>query len=110
MQIRYMETHAPPIRVIVPGTCYRYEATDATHEWMLTQVEGLVIDEGNHIRASEGHAGVVRAPALSGRTWRRAFAATTSPSWSRGAELAIRWRGRALVGDAGRGDGSSGDH
>ena len=46
MQIRYMETHQPPIRVIVPGTCYRYEATDATHEWMLTQVEGLVIDEG----------------------------------------------------------------
>ena len=46
MQIRYLETHAPPIRVIVPGTCYRYEATDATHEWMLTQVEGLVVDEG----------------------------------------------------------------
>ena len=46
MQIRYLETHAPPIRVIVPGACYRYEATDATHEWMLTQIEGLVIDEG----------------------------------------------------------------
>ncbi len=46
MQIRDMETHQPPIRIAVPGRCYRYEATDATHEWMLTQVELLVIDEG----------------------------------------------------------------
>ncbi|MEX2081435.1 MAG: phenylalanine--tRNA ligase subunit alpha [Dehalococcoidia bacterium] len=45
-QIRVLETHAPPIRVIVPGKCYRQEATDSTHEWMLTQVEGLAIDEG----------------------------------------------------------------
>ena len=46
MQVRYMEQHQPPIRIAVPGRCYRYEATDATHEWMLTQVELLVIDEG----------------------------------------------------------------
>ena len=46
MQIRYMETHDPPLRIAVPGRCYRYEATDATHEWMLTQVELLAVDEG----------------------------------------------------------------
>jgi phenylalanyl-tRNA synthetase alpha chain len=46
MQIRYIEQHQPPIRVAVPGRCYRYEATDATHEWMMEQVELLVIDEG----------------------------------------------------------------
>ncbi len=46
MQIRYMETHEPPLRIAVPGRCYRYEATDATHEWMLTQVELLAVDEG----------------------------------------------------------------
>jgi phenylalanyl-tRNA synthetase alpha chain len=46
MQIRYMDTHEPPIRIAVPGRCYRYEATDATHEWMLTQVELLAVDEG----------------------------------------------------------------
>ena len=45
-QVRVMETHEPPIRVIVPGKCYRQEATDATHEWMLTQIEGLAVDEG----------------------------------------------------------------
>jgi phenylalanyl-tRNA synthetase alpha chain len=46
MQARYMETHEPPIRIAVPGRCYRYEATDATHEWMLQQVELLAVDEG----------------------------------------------------------------
>ena len=33
MQARVMEKNDPPVRVIVPGKCYRYEATDATHEW-----------------------------------------------------------------------------
>ena len=46
-QVRVMErTAEPPIRVIVPGKCYRQEATDSTHEWMLTQIEGLAVDEG----------------------------------------------------------------
>jgi phenylalanyl-tRNA synthetase alpha chain len=45
-QVRVMERSKPPIRVIVPGKCYRQEATDATHEWMLTQIEGLAVDEG----------------------------------------------------------------
>jgi phenylalanyl-tRNA synthetase alpha chain len=46
MQIRIMEQTQPPIRVVIPGKCYRYEATDPTHEWMMTQVEGLAVDEG----------------------------------------------------------------
>lgn len=45
-QVRVMERTRPPIRVIVPGKCYRHEATDATHEWMLTQIEGLAVDQG----------------------------------------------------------------
>ncbi len=45
-QIRVMEQHRPPIRVAVPGRAYRFEATDPTHEWMMTQVEVLAIDEG----------------------------------------------------------------
>ncbi|MDZ7729355.1 MAG: phenylalanine--tRNA ligase subunit alpha [Dehalococcoidia bacterium] len=45
-QVRVMERQEPPVRIIVPGKCYRQEATDATHEWMLTQVEGLAVDEG----------------------------------------------------------------
>jgi phenylalanyl-tRNA synthetase alpha chain len=41
-----METHQPPIRIVVPGKIYRNEATDPTHEWMITQVEVLAVDEG----------------------------------------------------------------
>ncbi len=46
MQARIMENTRPPVRVVVPGKCYRYEATDATHEWHFYQVEGLAVDEG----------------------------------------------------------------
>ena len=46
MQARVMESTQPPVRVVVPGRCYRYEAQDATHEWMFYQVEGLAVDEG----------------------------------------------------------------
>ena len=46
MQARVMERMRPPVRVIVPGKCYRYEATDATHEWHFYQVEGLAVDDG----------------------------------------------------------------
>ena len=46
MQARVMENMRPPVRVIVPGKCYRYEATDATHEWHFYQVEGLAVDDG----------------------------------------------------------------
>ena len=40
-----MESTQPPIRVLVPGKAYRYEATDATHEWQFCQIEGLAIDK-----------------------------------------------------------------
>jgi len=48
VQIRYMETHPPggePIRIIVPGIVYRYEATDASHEIQFSQLEGLIVDK-----------------------------------------------------------------
>jgi phenylalanyl-tRNA synthetase alpha chain len=45
MQIRIMEQRRPPVRVVVPGRCYRFEATDATHESVFFQYEGLAIDE-----------------------------------------------------------------
>jgi phenylalanyl-tRNA synthetase alpha chain len=45
-QIRVMESRQPPIRVIVPGRVYRNEATDPTHEWMLSQIEVLAVDTG----------------------------------------------------------------
>jgi phenylalanyl-tRNA synthetase alpha chain len=45
MQARTMERLRPPVRVIVPGKAFRFEAQDASHEWMFTQLEGLAVDE-----------------------------------------------------------------
>lgn len=44
MQARVMEQTQPPVRVVVPGRVYRYEAQDASHEWMFHQLEGLAVD------------------------------------------------------------------
>ena len=46
MQARIMENREPPVRVVVPGKVFRYEASDATHEWHFYQVEGLAVDQG----------------------------------------------------------------
>ena len=45
MQIRYMESHEPPVRIIVPGKVYRRDDLDLTHTPMFQQVEGLVVGE-----------------------------------------------------------------
>jgi len=45
VQIRHMEDNEPPIRIIVPGRCYRNEATDANHEHTFYQFEALVVDK-----------------------------------------------------------------
>ena len=92
MQIRYLERRQPPIRVIVPGACYRYEATDATHEWMLTQIEGLVIDR----RLSFAHLkGTLEAfvRRLFGAEVETRFRCDYFPFVEPGAELGVRWQG-----------------
>ena len=44
IQIRYMESHRPPLKIIAPGRVYRVDS-DATHSPMFHQVEGLWVDE-----------------------------------------------------------------
>lgn len=44
VQVRYMLSHTPPVRMICPGKVFRNEATDATHEAQFYQLEGLMID------------------------------------------------------------------
>jgi phenylalanyl-tRNA synthetase alpha chain len=46
MQIRYMKTFKPPVRIIVPGRVYRRDNLDLTHTPMFQQFEGLVVDRG----------------------------------------------------------------
>jgi phenylalanyl-tRNA synthetase alpha chain len=45
MQIRHMESHDPPVRIIVPGKVYRRDNLDLTHAPMFHQVEGLVVGD-----------------------------------------------------------------
>jgi len=44
-QVKYLEKHQPPFRIIVPGRCYRNERTDSTHDWQFHQFECLVVDK-----------------------------------------------------------------
>jgi phenylalanyl-tRNA synthetase alpha chain len=43
VQARFMEKHTPPFKIISPGRTFRYEATDASHDFQFWQVEGLVV-------------------------------------------------------------------
>ena len=44
----------PPIRILTPGRCYRYEAVDASHGFEFFQVEGLMVDEGTSMATLRG--------------------------------------------------------
>jgi phenylalanyl-tRNA synthetase alpha chain len=53
-QIHVMHTETPPIRALLPGRCFRYEATDASHASEFFQVEGLMVDEGTSLADLKG--------------------------------------------------------
>jgi phenylalanyl-tRNA synthetase alpha chain len=53
-QIRVMQSVAPPIRALLPGRCFRYEAIDASHGSEFFQVEGLMVDEGTTMADLKG--------------------------------------------------------
>lgn len=44
MQVRWMETHAPPVYVVVPGKVFRTDTIDASHLPVFHQIEGLAVD------------------------------------------------------------------
>ena len=54
VQIRTMESAAPPIRVIAPGAAYRNEEINATHSAQFHQIEGLYVDEGVSVADLKG--------------------------------------------------------
>src|SRR4030042_1508846 len=60
MQVRFMQAHQPPLRIVVPGRVYRNEATDATHEFQFHQVEGLMVArKGEHAPSLANLQGVM---------------------------------------------------
>ncbi len=46
IQVRVMEKNPPPIKIICPGRCYRFDPFDASHSPVFHQVEALYVDEG----------------------------------------------------------------
>lgn len=46
VQVRAMQKYGAPLKMIIPGKCFRNEATDVRHEHTFYQLEGVVIDKG----------------------------------------------------------------
>jgi phenylalanyl-tRNA synthetase alpha chain len=72
VQVRAMRALEPPIRVLMPGRCFRYEAVDASHAFEFFQVEGMVIDRETSLADLKGLLEEV-ARSLYGRDVRTRF-------------------------------------
>jgi phenylalanyl-tRNA synthetase alpha chain len=83
MQIRYMQAHTPPIRIVVPGRVYRRDDLDLTHSPAFGQIEGLVVGEGISLADLKGtllaFAHQMFSPAVRIR-FRASFFPYTEPS------------------------------
>jgi phenylalanyl-tRNA synthetase alpha chain len=92
MQIRHMEAHGPPVRLIAPGRVYRRDNFDATHTPMFTQVEGLVVDENISLGDLKGTLNTFAEQFFEARVktrFRPSFFPYTEPS----AELDVECQG-----------------
>ena len=88
MQIRHMEEHDPPVRLVAIGPVYRRDNLDLTHTPMFHQVEGLVVGKGITLADLKGTVSAM-AQALFGAAevrFRPSFFPYTEPS----AEVDIR--------------------
>ena len=90
MQIRYMLEHTPPFKIIVPGKVYRFEATDATHESMFHQVEGLVVGDNISMADLKGTIAEL-ARGLFGSSAKVRFQPSYYPFTEPGADFAVWW-------------------
>ncbi|HLG68859.1 MAG TPA: phenylalanine--tRNA ligase subunit alpha [Chloroflexota bacterium] len=88
-QIRAMErVGQPPIRVLVPGRCYRNEATDASHESTFFQIEGLMVDDRTTMADMKGVL-TYMARGLFGQDKRTRFRCDYFPFVEPGAEMSV---------------------
>lgn len=93
MQPRTMEKQAPPVRIVSPGKCFRFEATDATHEWQFHQVEGLAVDEGLSFADLKGTL-YEFARRIFGANRKVRFRCDFFPFVEPGVDMSIDWNGR----------------
>jgi phenylalanyl-tRNA synthetase alpha chain len=95
VQIRYMENHQPPIRVIAPGRVYRRDTVDATHSAVFHQLEILAIDKGLTFTDLKGTIKeFVRQ--MFGEDLPMLFRASYFPFTEPSAEVDVQWKGRWL--------------
>jgi phenylalanyl-tRNA synthetase alpha chain len=87
-QARVMTTQEPPVRIINVGRCYRAEQTDATHEWMFHQIDGLAVDEGLTLADLRGTL-TTFAQRMFGPTLRTRFRCDYFPFVEPGVDFAI---------------------
>ena len=106
IQVRYMETHAPPIKIIAPGRVYRVDS-DATHSPMFHQVEGLWIDRRRVVRRPEGRVHRVPAQLLRARRPDGALSSVVLPVHRAVGGNRHALRRRRLARDRRRGPGAS---
>lgn len=93
-QIRYMENHEPPLRVLAMGRCYRRDTVDATHAAVFHQIEFFAVDRGITFTDLRGTIQLF-LEALFGDIevrLRPSYFPFTEPS----AEVDVKWKGKWL--------------
>ena len=94
VQIRYMETEEPPIRIVAPGRVYRRDTVDATHAAVFHQLELLAVDEGLTFTDLKGTIKVFLEGMFGELPIR--FRASYFPFTEPSAEVDLQWNGRWL--------------
>jgi phenylalanyl-tRNA synthetase alpha chain len=95
VQIRYMETHQPPIRIVAPGRVYRRDTVDATHSAVFHQVELLAVDKGLTFTDLKGTIKEFLRR-MFGDNLPVQFRATYFPFTEPSAEVDVQWKGQWL--------------
>ncbi|MBE9191032.1 phenylalanine--tRNA ligase subunit alpha [Gloeocapsopsis crepidinum LEGE 06123] len=94
VQIHYMEDNDPPVRVAIPGRCYRRDTVDATHAAVFHQIEILAIDEGLTFTDLKGTVKIFLQELFGDSPIR--FRASYFPFTEPSAEVDVQWKGRWL--------------
>ena len=95
VQIRYMETHKPPILIAAPGRVYRRDTVDSTHSAVFHQVELLAVDKGLTFTDLKGTIKEFLRQ-MFGEELPVKFRASYFPFTEPSAEVDVQWKGKWL--------------
>lgn len=90
-QIHYMEDNEPPVRIVVPGRCYRRDTVDATHAAVFHQIEFFAVDEGITFTDLKGTIQIFLQEMFGDVPIR--FRASYFPFTEPSAEVDVQWKG-----------------